>query len=122
MKTAYFQFLNPPENLDPELIVKILCEMSKTYDRIKPASEYDPDLHDPRDYSHRFVVWRFHRDDTIPDQEAIKLVGKEGNLFYRWICRRCGYTVSKTEYPGNHREDTYFGCDCPDTRWGVAIA
>ncbi|MFA5986045.1 MAG: hypothetical protein WC819_01700 [Parcubacteria group bacterium] len=84
------------------------------------------DVLDAKDYSpngwaHRFVVWRYNSKDTIPDEEGIKLVGKDGNIMYFWRCKECSNVVVKCEFPGNHERDSYFGCSCAGTMWGCPI-
>jgi len=110
--------------------LKVLCpagakpEMEKIHQKIKGAGFDDVRLaeeYTPNDWDHRLVIWRYNSKDKVSDEEGIQLVGKNGNILYIWQCYRCKHIVRKCEYPGNHEEDTDYGCSCPGTTWGYSV-
>jgi hypothetical protein len=103
---AFLKILNP-DNVPCDLD-EILAILEKIgFKNVKPFEKYTPNSWD-----HRFLVWRFNEKDRLTDEEALQIVGKNGNVLYKWICPRCTHIVSKCENPGNHINDTQFGCMC----------
>lgn len=85
----------------------------KVYTEIRPFEEYIP--RKDENAEHRLVVWRFHRDDTVSDEEILNLAGHEGYVLYVWLCPRCKSFCRRAEHPRNRNDDLYFGCSCPES-------
>ncbi|MDD5464603.1 MAG: hypothetical protein PHP62_05640, partial [Candidatus Moranbacteria bacterium] len=83
------------------------------FTEIKPFEEYTPQRDE--DTEHRLVVWRFHRDDKVSDDEVLSLVGLEGNVLYAWVCPRCKSFCRRAEHPQNPKDDGYLGCGCRES-------
>ena len=85
----------------------------KVFTEVRPFEEYTPQRNEQTE--HCLVVWRFHRDDKVSDEEVVKLVGAEGNVLYVWVCPRCKSFCRKAEHPLDPKEDVYFGCECRES-------
>jgi hypothetical protein len=122
MKRVAFLKVLPHEGITPNIeeIHNWLLRDAKKYNfavytEIRPFDEYTPgSIYDMQD-EHRLVAWRFDRDDKVPDEEILNLVGPNGNILYTWICPRCKSFCRRAEHPNNPNEDVYFGCQCRES-------
>lgn len=104
IRVAYLKVLCPPNTrFDLEGIHKTLENLG--FDSVRPEKEYTPNGR-----KHRLVVWRYNNTDTVPDDEGVKLVGRQGSILYMWTCRNCGDVAQRYEYPENHKNDWHAGC------------
>lgn len=83
------------------------------FTEIRPFEQYTPS--DSEDIVHRLIVWRFHRDDKVSNEEILNLVGPEGYVLYVWICPRCKAFCRRNEHPAKPRDNGYFGCECQES-------
>ncbi len=107
-KVAFLKLLTI-EEIIPELseIEEYLIKYLK-YEEIRPFNEYVSNGDD-----HDIIVWRFNREDTVPDSEINKLCADK--VIYLWRCKRCQSIVASIEYPNESLKNLYYGCACIGT-------
>lgn len=124
MKRVAFLKVLPHEGIIPniEKIHNWLLRDAKKYNfkiftEIQPFNEYTTsNIHEKNiQNEHRLVAWRFDRDDKVPDEEVVNLVGADGNILYAWVCPRCKSFCRRAEFPRNSNANVYFGCKCRES-------